>query len=778
MVPAIFSPLVIHLWQSTMFAAAAALLTLALRHNQARVRYWLWLTASCKFLLPFSLLVSFGHQFHWRTAPTVVPPRISAVTTMIVAPTFPVEPPPTIPPLHHPSFLTASMVIWAVWGCGAFVVATGWGREWLRLRGIVSAASPLHLKLPIRALATPARLEPGVIGVFRPILLLPDGIAAHLTQGQLQTIIEHELCHVRRRDNLASAIHMLVECVFWFYPMVWWLGTRLVSERERACDEAVIAAGGDRETYAEALLKVCAFYVTSPLPSVAGVSGAGLKKRIEYIMTPRMAQKLNTAKKAMLTTAATATLLVPILIGSAVATPSRAAAQSEPSKGASFQTVSIRESQPGAISHLIHVGRDSFSVQNYSLRDLIAFAYDSEGALISGPQSSLDAKYIIDAKAPGPFPAGSGYQTVDAARAMVRNLLADQFQIEIHRSTQLVSTYLLTAAGSNVLLKVANPEEPGPLESEGATSISGTGLRMGDFVELLSRRLDHPVLDQTGLAQTYDLKVDWKANGNPTAPTAQAPAPLTNPSPEVLGEALQAQLGMRLQLQQGPAEFLIVDRAEPPKNLVAALKPVAMDPALFDAHVGHYSLVGNLVMTVSRDRNHFWIQLSGQPPVEVFPEGQSKFFANVVDAQVSFEVDAQGRTTALVLHQNGHNISAPRIDDAAASQQAEALKAKVQQQVVTPGSEQALRRLISELAIGKPDYEKMSTELAQATKEQLPAIQGMLTRLGSLVSLKFTGVNAEGGDTYVAQYDHGSLKWQIGLTSDGKIASAWVGPNQ
>jgi len=56
---------------------------------------------------------------------------------------------------------------------------------------------------------------------------------------------------VRRRDNLATVIHMAVEVVFWFHPLVWWLGARLIEERERACDEEVPRNGGEPRAYAE-----------------------------------------------------------------------------------------------------------------------------------------------------------------------------------------------------------------------------------------------------------------------------------------------------------------------------------------------------------------------------------------------------------------------------------------------------------------------------------------------------------------------------------------------
>ena len=56
----------------------------------------------------------------------------------------------------------------------------------------------------------------------------------------------HEVMHVRRRDNLRAALHMFVEAAFWFHPIAWWLGRRLVEERERACDEAVLGMAGGR----------------------------------------------------------------------------------------------------------------------------------------------------------------------------------------------------------------------------------------------------------------------------------------------------------------------------------------------------------------------------------------------------------------------------------------------------------------------------------------------------------------------------------------------------
>ena len=86
MIPANLSPLANHLWQSTLFPAAAWLLALALRKNGAAVRYGIWLAASVKFLVPFSLLVGIGSQFGWRAAPAVGPVPISHVVEQISQP--------------------------------------------------------------------------------------------------------------------------------------------------------------------------------------------------------------------------------------------------------------------------------------------------------------------------------------------------------------------------------------------------------------------------------------------------------------------------------------------------------------------------------------------------------------------------------------------------------------------------------------------------------------------------------------------------------------------
>jgi GWxTD domain-containing protein len=309
-----------HIWQSTLCLIILGALTLLFRRNSAVVRYRLWLIASVKFLVPFSLFVALGSWLDWHPVRTVTPTEVPVVVRQISQPftSAPIE-------LPTPSFVKAApvanpslpIVFAVVWFGGAAMVLLVWCVQWLQVARIVRNAAPLSRggTLPgIRILTARAHMEPGVFGIFRPVLLLPESATHNLSAAQLEPIIAHEMFHVRGRDNLAAAMHTVVEAFFWFHPLVWWLGSRLVDERERACDEAVLQMGHDPADYAEGILRVCKSNVMTPA-CLAGVSGSNLKKRIEVIMENRGTNSLTGGKKLLLTIAGTGVLMVPVFAG-------------------------------------------------------------------------------------------------------------------------------------------------------------------------------------------------------------------------------------------------------------------------------------------------------------------------------------------------------------------------------------------------------------------------------------------------------------------------------
>jgi bla regulator protein BlaR1 len=297
------SPFANHLWQSTLCGAAAWLLTLTLRRNRAAVRYWLWLAASAKFLIPFSLLAGAGGQLGWRAAPAIAQAQFSIVMDEISQPfAAPPEAPRPVGERSTPRIFPA--ILFGVWLTGSAITAVAWFRRWRRVCAMKRTATPLNLNLPIEVLSSSARLEPGVFGIRKLVLLLPEGITERLTPPQLEAVLAHELCHVRRRDNLTATIHMAVEAIFWFHPLVWWIRERLVEERERACDEEVLRATVDPQTYAEGILNVCRFYLESRLVCVSGMTGSNLKKRIDAIVANHHVARLNLSRRLLLAVAA------------------------------------------------------------------------------------------------------------------------------------------------------------------------------------------------------------------------------------------------------------------------------------------------------------------------------------------------------------------------------------------------------------------------------------------------------------------------------------------
>jgi beta-lactamase regulating signal transducer with metallopeptidase domain len=171
---------------------------------------------------------------------------------------------------------------------------------------------------------------------------------------------------------------MVVETIFWFHPLVWWLGARLLEERERACDERVSELGSERQIYAESILRVCEFCLRSPLACMSGLTGADLKKRMVYIMGERVVRKLNFGKKLLLSAAAFVAMGVPIIFGLMTATQGRAQSQDEGTATVpAFVTPSLKpDKSSGRVALMIKP--DGMTATNVPPQMLLREAYKVE----------------------------------------------------------------------------------------------------------------------------------------------------------------------------------------------------------------------------------------------------------------------------------------------------------------------------------------------------------------------------------------------------------------
>ena len=121
---------------------------------------------------------------------------------------------------------------------------------------------------------------------------MPVNIQQHLPVPQVLTIVAHEVRHIRRRDNLTACIHMVVESIFWFHPLVWWIVVWLIEERDGACDEHVVRTLGERLVYTHAIVNICRRYAESPLVCASGVGGSSIRKRIDAILNDEVGELL------------------------------------------------------------------------------------------------------------------------------------------------------------------------------------------------------------------------------------------------------------------------------------------------------------------------------------------------------------------------------------------------------------------------------------------------------------------------------------------------------
>lgn len=590
-----------HLWQSTLFGLTAALLAFVLRHNHARVRYWLWLAASVKFLLPFSLLVALGSQVRWRStnAPAVTFPLVQ-----FVQPYAPMQPAASVSPAA-PNLLPILVV--ALWFSGAAAVLYWWWLRWRRIARMLQGAESVttgrevetlrRLGARIPVVCSSAPLEPGVFGIWRPVLFWPAGIAARLSDTQIESILAHEVSHVRRRDNLAAAIHMLVEAVFWFHPLVWWIGARMVEEREHACDEAAVGLRGEPRAYAEGILKVCEYCIQAPLACVSGVSGADLKRRVRAILTQRRTRDLTCGRRLLLAASAVAAIALPLGIGVWTAPPTLAqSATSAAAPAPQFEVASVKPAAPDERGMTIRPGPNGgININNMPLKEMITLAWKIQPFQVSGGPSWMESlRWDIIA-------TGNHKFNPDEMPLLVQSLLTDRFQLKIHHETKDLPLYALVLAnkdgklgpqlteskeGNCAPFDPSKPPPPPPVPGKPMTRAMGCGgMFMGPdrlgatsttidrMAPMLSRMLGRTVIDKTGLTGKYDIQLHWtpdQAQLQMMAPPGglppNMPQPQFDPNGPSLFTALQEQLGLKLESQKGPVDILVIDSVEKPSE--------------------------------------------------------------------------------------------------------------------------------------------------------------------------------------------------------------------
>jgi uncharacterized protein (TIGR03435 family) len=221
-----------------------------------------------------------------------------------------------------------------------------------------------------------------------------------------------------------------------------------------------------------------------------------------------------------------------------------------PAQTLRFDVASVKKldtsGPPGDIPRNADPAPGHFLMRNVPMRMLLEWAYDLKDYEITGPEwIKIDERYEVIAKAAGPAPESQ-------VRQMLQTLLLERFQMKVHRETKELPVYvLLPGKGEAKVKEVAADAQPS-FGSGGAPAATFLAQPISRFTFMLSRRMDRPVLDKTGLKGRYDFTIDLSGLG------------FNGREPEVPGgpsifTTVQRDLNLRLEARKEPIEILVID---------------------------------------------------------------------------------------------------------------------------------------------------------------------------------------------------------------------------
>jgi uncharacterized protein (TIGR03435 family) len=230
----------------------------------------------------------------------------------------------------------------------------------------------------------------------------------------------------------------------------------------------------------------------------------------------------------------------------------------------SFEAASVKPSKDGPDSGSgITTTKGRISARNVTLKRCVRGAYGIEEAqVLGGPKWVDEARYDIEARAAGP--AGD-----HELMMMLQSLLAERFKLAFHRETRALPGYALVLGKGGLKAKPSEPDADSRTSSRWGI-IEGAGCDMAHLALKLSEALHLPVADFTAVPGEFDFKLEWTADDMQAKPPSGGDKPVIAAPEGVSGpsifEALQEQLGLKLESRKVPAEVLVIDSAEKPSE--------------------------------------------------------------------------------------------------------------------------------------------------------------------------------------------------------------------
>jgi len=346
------------LWQGVVAALLLAVVLRAIRGASSNARY---LVACAAMLSIVAGAIATFALLHAQT-PIAAAPRgagASELTGNAVSIASHATPPIAVTSPQQKldpsrSIVTAWMsgvLVLAIWHAGGWVVLLRLrrGEPVERFADVVGRLSQrIGVTRAVRVIEA-ARVDvPAVVGVLRPIVLVPIALLNDLAPQQVEAILAHELAHLRRHDYLVNLIQSAVETVLFYHPATWWISRTIRRERENCCDDIAARVCGDDRAYAGALAALEARRAPGSLhlaPAATGNGGGGgdLLDRVRRVLKlPPLRRPMSRSRSLAAAAVALACVLLPLLV---TAAEKPAASTSQPA--ASYRFVKVIVTKDG-----------------------------------------------------------------------------------------------------------------------------------------------------------------------------------------------------------------------------------------------------------------------------------------------------------------------------------------------------------------------------------------------------------------------------------------------
>jgi uncharacterized protein (TIGR03435 family) len=617
---ALSTALVDFFWQGALVGLVLWAALVVLRNRPANVRY----AVSCLALLGIALLPILTMLSLWLQV--AAPPHGSVAGTVFAV--APLDMPQTMLPIwlvpEEPRIVwLARAQGWAlpIWSAGVFLfsvrLALGStaafrlqrhsrsGDESLQ-SAVAALARRIGIHRPVKVLVSSMIDGPGMVGWWRPAILLPPSDEMGLTARQLEAVLAHELAHIRRHDYLVNIFQILTETLLFYHPVVWWISRQIRVDRELCCDDIAVRSCGDAVCYARALAILARRRAGAPVFSMAATGGS-LVHRIQRVLGAADGEYAPSSRIPVVV------VLCLALSGVVLNLDWMQASEGPQSSDApKFEVASVKPNNRN--DGLIMVGGKGgqYRATGISLRGLIQNAYQvQEFQIVGGPRWLDSDRFDIVAKEPAGADVAESQPGPSRQQLMLRGLLAERFNLAVHKETRDMPIFAIVAvrpdrrlgpqlrpsamdcstsgAPSGGRAGNAPPQNsfdvfkqpPRCGTSVGPGIILAGGTTMVDIATAFSRltntgsSLNRLVIDRSGLEGAYDLELRFTPDRIPTfavaTGTLNLPAddprsglPPVDPNGPSIFSAVQEQLGLKLDPQRGPVDVLVIDRVDRP----------------------------------------------------------------------------------------------------------------------------------------------------------------------------------------------------------------------